>query len=82
MAIRNPLTEEWVDTTRVAWPDVTGLCGFLDGSCDNRNCGSGIVIVACSDLHGWSPFYKKCGLVLGVNSLDADLEEVWCAADG
>ena len=24
--------EEWVDTTRIARPDVTGLCGFWDGS--------------------------------------------------
>ena len=63
----------WVDTTRIAWPEVTGLCGFLDGSCNKGNCGSGIVIMACSDIHGWSTFYNKCGLVPGVNSLDAEL---------
>ena len=38
--------EESVDTTRIAWPEVTGLCGFWDGSCDNGKCGGGIVIMA------------------------------------
>ena len=23
------VVEEWVDTTRIVWPEVTGLCGFL-----------------------------------------------------
>ena len=63
--------EEWVDTARIAWPEVTGLCGFWDGSCDNGNCGRGIVIMAYSDLHGWLTFYKKCGPVPGNNSVDA-----------
>ena len=58
--------EEWVDTAQIAWSGVSGLCGFLDGSCDNGNCGASILIVACSDLQGWSPFYKKCGLVPGI----------------
>ena len=31
--------EEWVDTTGIAWPKVTGLCGFWDGSYDNGKCG-------------------------------------------
>ena len=31
--------EEWVDTTRIEWQEVTSLCGFCDGSCDNCNCG-------------------------------------------
>ena len=70
---RKGRVEEWVDTTRITWPEATGLCGFWHGSCDNGNCGSGIVIMACSDLHGWSTFYKKCGPVPGVDSLDAEL---------
>ena len=55
------------------WAEVTGLCGFWDGSCDNGNCGAGILIKACSDLQGWIPVYKKCGPALGHNSLDAEL---------
>ena len=66
--------EEWVDTTRIAWPEVTSLCGFLYGSCDNGNCAGGIMIVAAnSDLHGWCTFYKKCGPLLGKSSLDAEM---------
>ena len=36
--------------------------------------------MACSGLHGFSTFYKKCGAVPGVNSLDAELggEDVVC----
>ena len=65
--------DEWVDTAQIAWSEVTGLCRFLEGSCDNGSCGAGILIVACSVLEGWSPVYKKCGLVPGCNSLDAEL---------
>ena len=65
--------EEWVDTTRIVRPEVTGLCRFWDGSCDNGNCVSGIVIMAFSDQHGCSTFYKKCGPVPGNNSLDAEM---------
>ena len=65
--------EEWVDTARIAWSDVTGLCGFWDGSCDYGNCGCGIVIMAHSDLHDWSAFNKKCWPVPGVTSVDAEL---------
>ena len=31
--------EEWVDTTRITWREVTGVCGFGDGSFDNGRCG-------------------------------------------
>ena len=62
-----------MDTARIVWSEVTGLCGFWDGSCANGNCGAGIFIMACSDLQGWSPIYKKCGPVPGINSLDAEL---------
>ena len=54
--------EGWVGTTRIARPG--------DWSCDN-----GIVIMAFSDLHGWSACYKKCGPLPGVNSVDAELGE-------
>ena len=58
---------------QIAWPEVTGLCGFWAGSCDNGNCDRGIVIMAYSDLHGWLTFYKKCGPVPLNNSLDAEM---------
>ena len=50
------------------------LVDFWDGSCDNGNCGAGILIMACSGPKGWSPIYKKCGPVLGFYSWDAELE--------
>ena len=31
--------EEWVDTTRIAWQEVTGVRGFWDGSYDKGKCG-------------------------------------------
>ena len=34
---------EWVDTAHVVWSEVTGLCVFWDGSCDNGKCGAGIL---------------------------------------
>ena len=37
--------EDWVDTTRIAWQDVTGVCGFWDGSYDNGKCGCPICVV-------------------------------------
>ena len=36
------------------------------------------MIMACSEMLGWFPFYKKCGPVSGQNSLDADLAVVVC----
>ena len=36
------------------------------------------MIMACSELQGWFPIYKKCGLVSGLNSLDAELGVVVC----
>ena len=65
--------EEWVDTTRIAWQEVTGVCGFWNGSYDNGKCGGGIVLMAFSESHGWSTFYKKCGPVPGNSSLDAEI---------
>ena len=56
---------EWVDTAHVVWSEVTSLCGFWDGSCDNGNCGAVIMIMACSEVLGWFPIYKKCGPVVG-----------------
>ena len=33
--------------------------------------------MARSDLQGWSPIYKKCLPLPGINSLDAELAERW-----
>ena len=74
--------EEWVDIAHVVWSEVTGLGGFWDGRCDKGNCGAGTFIMARSDLQGWSPIYKKCGPLPGINSLDGELAErgeVWYA---
>ena len=35
--------DEWVDTAHVVWSEVTGLCVFWDGSCDNGKSGAGIL---------------------------------------
>ena len=35
--------EEWVDTTRIAWQEVTSVYGFWDGSHDNGKCGLGTI---------------------------------------
>ena len=56
---------EWVDTANVVWSEVTGLCGFRDGSCESGTCGAGTVIRV--------PIHKKCGPVRGRSSLDAEL---------
>ena len=64
--------EEWVDT-RIAWQEVTGVCGFWDGSNDNGKCGGGIVLMAFSEPHGWFTFYKQCGPAPGNSSLDAEM---------
>ena len=66
--------DEWVDTAHVVRSEVTGLCGFWDGSCDNGKCGAGIVIQAFVESLCWVPIYKKCGPVTGQNTLDAKLE--------
>ena len=31
--------EDWTDTANVVWSEVTGLCGFWDGSCERGMCG-------------------------------------------
>ena len=52
---------EWVDHAQVVWSEVTRLCRFWDGSCDNGKCGAGIMIQAFTKTLGWVPVYKKCG---------------------
>ena len=64
---------KWVDTAHVVWSEVNGLCGFLDGSCDNGKCAAGIMIQAFTKTLGLVPIYKKWGPVTGQNSLDAEL---------
>ena len=54
-------------------PRSSGSAYFCDGSCDTCQCGAGIMIMACSEALGWFPIFKKCGPVVGQNSLDAEL---------
>ena len=57
------------DEEGVVWPDVTGICGFWDGSCCTT--GSGAVMWIKDFLAlGW----KTCAPVLGVNSSNAEME--------
>ena len=64
--------DEWVDTAHVVWSEVTGLCGFWDGSCDNGKCGAKTMIQALTKTLGWVPIYKKGWPVTGQDSLDAE----------
>ena len=64
---------EWVDTANVVWSEVTGLCGFQDGSRENGTFGAGILIQAFTRTLGWAPVHTKSGPVRGRNSLDAEL---------
>ena len=51
--------EEWVDTVRITWREVTGICGFWDGSYDNGRCGGGIVLMAFLGTPRMVPFLQK-----------------------
>ena len=64
---------EWVDTANVAWSELTGLCGFLDGSCENGTRDAGMMVQVFSKTLGWVPIHKKCGPVRGRNFLEAEL---------
>ena len=58
--------EEWTDTAKVIWSDVTGFCGFGDGSCERSTCGAGTMIQVFTKTLGWATVQKKkCGPVLG-----------------
>ena len=49
--------DEWVDTGHVVWSEVTGLCVFSDGSCDDGKCGVGIMIQAFRNT--WLGLYLR-----------------------
>ena len=57
----------------IDWDEVTGICGFWDGSCSNNMCGAGIAILLYTHGTGWITWYKQRGQVPGTNSLDAEL---------
>ena len=40
--VRRGVWKNWVDTTQIAWPEVTGLCEFWYWSCDNGSCGAAL----------------------------------------
>ena len=39
--------------------DVTGLCGFCDGSCERGTCGAGIMIQVFTKTLVWATIHKK-----------------------
>ena len=55
------LVEEWEDNVEFDWSDVTGICGFRDGSCG----AIGRAIPSTNNK-------PKCELVPDGHSLDAD----------
>ena len=69
---------EWNDESAIDWTKVTGICGFWDGSCNDKVCGAGITISFFIQGLDWVMRYKKCGPVEGSNSLDSDLVVVPC----
>ena len=38
------ISMEWKDESAIDWTKVTGICGFWDGSCNDKVCGAGITI--------------------------------------
>ena len=64
---------EWVYDSAIEWAEITGICGFWDGSCNDKTCGAGITILLFSQETGWVTRYKKRGPVPGTNSPDAEL---------
>ena len=56
-----------------AWADVTGICGFCDGSCRTVGCVASMWINNVTGALGWHTVLKKCELVPGVNSLFAEI---------
>ena len=63
----------WVHDSFIDWSEVQGMCVFWHGSCNDDNCGAGIVIFLFTPKTGWiAIFFKNVDwcLVL-INSLDA-----------
>ena len=61
------------DESAIDWTKVTGICGFCDGSCNDKVCGAGITISFFIQELGWVMRCKKCGPMEGSNSLYAEL---------
>ena len=51
--------EEWMNFAKVVWSEVAVLCGFLDGSCERRVCGAGMLIKPSRQLLEWVTIHKK-----------------------
>ena len=67
------ISMEWKDESAIDWTKVTGICGFWDGSCNDKVCGASITISFFIQELGLVIRFKKCGPVKGSNSLDAEL---------
>ena len=69
---------EWVDIASVVWSEVTGLCGFWDGSCENGRCGAGIMIQAFTKTLGWALIHKKVRPGAGSECSGCRIGWLWC----
>ena len=50
--------DEWIHDSKIALGEVTGICGFWDGSCNNNMCGAGIAILLYTHGTGLIMWYK------------------------
>ena len=65
--------KEWEEDVEVASSDVTGMCGFWDGSCRHWVSIRSVAFFFTGALD-WHTVRVKCELVPGGNSLGA---EIW-----
>ena len=66
------ISMEWYDESAIDWTKVTGICGFWDGSCNDKVCGANITISFFIQGLGVGYAVQKYGPVEGSNSLDAE----------
>ena len=52
-------SKEWKDESAIDWTKVTGICGFWDGSCNDKICGASIAISFFTQGLGWVIRYKN-----------------------
>ena len=65
--------EESVDAIRITLQEVTGVCGFSDGSFDNGKCGRSHCPHGLLGIARMVYFPQKCGPVPGNSSFDAEM---------
>ena len=67
------LREEREDDGDFAWSDVSGICGFWDGSCRVIGCGADMWVHVPTHALAWHAVHEKCEFVPGPNSLDVEI---------